>query len=229
MNAVTFFGEALIIAKMMGNRQAESNIYSHLGVAYGIMKSYPLAIDYHVKALKYNKEISDRSSVSKTLTHLGKIYFDLHDFVASKKSYLEALDTALEASDSINEVRVYLGLAQLYHKFTDYQSTENYLNKAMTLATKRNAYKELIRIHDMLSECNKSKGMYDIALNNLEMSKMYEKKILEMEEEHKIRNILLHKSFQTEMYLTNGNGSHLSKLKTVLSGEHSITGLRKQL
>jgi hypothetical protein len=50
-----------------------------------------------------------------------------------------------------------------------------------------------------------------------------------MEEEHKIRNILLHKSFQTEMYLTNGNGSHLSKLKTVLSGEHSITGLRKQL
>jgi len=226
MNAVTYLGEALIIARMMSNRQAESNIYSHLGTAYGIMKSFPLAIDYHTKAHKINKQLGDKSSVAKTLHHLGKLYFELHDYVACKKSYLEALDTALEANDDINESRIYIGLAILYKKFTDYKSTENYVNKALVLAAKRNALKELINIHNILSDCDKENGRYDSSIKNLELSKSYEKNILNLEEERKIRNIILHKSFQFDDKLNGSNGHSLNKLKKAMSNGHSLNALR---
>ena len=227
LNGVTYLGEALIIARLIGNRQSEANIYSHLGNAYKVMKSFPLAIDYKLKALKFNKEISDKSSIASTLYQLGSIYFELNDYCSAKRSFSEALETAIEAADEINEVKIYLGLANLYNKFDDFESTYSYLKKAENLSLARNAYRELMEIHTLYNTCYKMGGMYEKAIEHLEKTKNYEKKLLDMEEEKKIRNILMGKIFLATGENGSSNGNGRNRLKNVLSMGQAMTGLRK--
>ncbi len=198
LNGVTYLGEALIIAKLTGNRQTEASIYNHLGNAYKVMKSYPLAVDYKLKALRHDKEIGDRSSVAGTLCQLGKIYFELNDHKASKASYLESLEIVKEISDTINEVNIYIGLAELYNKLGKIDKLEYYLDKAEKLSISRNADKELMKIHTMYNDCYRNCGQFEKAAYHLEQSRIYSRKMLEFDEEKKIRNILLGKIFNDE-------------------------------
>jgi tetratricopeptide (TPR) repeat protein len=155
------------------------------------------------------------------------IYFELNDFRAAKVSYTEALETAIETGDVVNEVNIYLGLANLYNKFDDFESTESYLKKATQLSLNRNAYKELSEIHAIFNSCYKSGGQYEKAIEHLEECKKYEKRLMDMEEERKVRNMLIGKFFLGRNGNGNSTGNGRARLKNVLSLGHTMTGLRK--
>jgi len=124
-------------------------------------------------------------------------------------------------------VIIYVGLAELYNKFRDIEKTVNFLTKAEKLSKSRNADKELMKIHTIYNDCFKNGGDYEKAVYHLEQSKFYAKKILDFDEEKKVRSMLLGKIFD-DSKLTNGESDHsLPKLKDVLSRGYQMTGLRK--
>jgi len=49
---------------------------------------------------------------------------------------------------------------------------------------------------------------------------------LNLEEEQKVRNIILHRSFQYDDLLNGSNGHTSARLKKALSNGHSINGLK---
>ena len=84
-----------------------------------------------------------------------------------------------------------------------------------------------MKIHTIYNDCFKNGGDYEKAVYHLEQSKFYAKKILDFDEEKKVRSMLLGKIFD-DSKLTNGESDHsLPKLKDVLSRGYQMTGLRK--
>jgi tetratricopeptide (TPR) repeat protein len=155
------------------------------------MKSYPEAVKYYNRSLKYYKEIGDLSSVAHTLCEIGELYFELNDYRTSKEFFNEGLVISKQLNDAVNIVRINTGIARLYLKFRDTERASEHLSSAEELASSRGCFKELSKIFKIYSETYGSNGNPKEAKESLEKHYSYQQKLISLEEESRLQALIL--------------------------------------
>ena len=194
--ALGYYNESWEILHMLGNKQAESNALANIGKTYKELGDYGKAIEYQTKYLSMQDEISDFSAKAAALISLGEIYFDKNSIEEAKKYYLEGLRVSQDHGDSINETAAYIQMGDLFAKTDNYAvAFDNYF-RAIELAEKRNAFKDLSSIHKKLYEIHKSLGSFQKTLHHLEKHYQFEKEVSGIESERKLKSLAIQFRFK---------------------------------
>ena len=101
--AITYYENALSLARKLDYRQVEGIVLSNLGKAYANLARYQDATEVYNRALVIARDIGDRLGESNAINRLGEIYEYLQDYSRSLESYERALTIARE----IDDIRVY--------------------------------------------------------------------------------------------------------------------------
>ena len=86
--AIGHYGQALVIAHKIGDRQGERNALGSVGNVYADLGEIEKAIGYHEQALEISREIGDRRAEGTALGNLGNAYARLGE-VEKAVGYLE--------------------------------------------------------------------------------------------------------------------------------------------
>lgn len=187
---------SLEIFRNVGNRQAEANAYLNIGKAYRDMGLYEKAIEYETEALELHEAISDLSGKSSTLLLIGEIYFSMGNNDKAREYYVNALRVAQDIGDYINETEAYLLIADFFVKNNDPAIALDNLYIANLLAGKREAKKDLSRVHRLYYEIYSSYGDYEKAFEHFEKHFKLEKEIYSIESERKLKSLSIQYQFQ---------------------------------
>lgn len=129
-----FAQKALKLAQLSKCNNCEAKACSQIATVYYYKGDYANAIDYYVKALRFNEKINDQNGLLRTYNNLGGIHLTLQNYEKSieyfNNSYLiasEIKDTAGALSSLTN-----IGLAYRYKKKS--KSAQLYFKKALDLA-----------------------------------------------------------------------------------------------
>ncbi len=188
--------KSLEIFRNLGNRQAEANAYLNIGKVYRDMGLYEKAIEYELEALELHEAISDLSGKSSTLLLIGEIYFSMDNNDKAREYYVNALRVAQDIGDYINETEAYLLLADFFVKNNDPAIALDNLYIANHLAGKRDAKKDLSRVHRLYFEIYRSNGDYVKAFEHFEIHFKLEKEIYSIESERKLKSLSIQYQFQ---------------------------------
>lgn len=187
---------SLEIFRNVGNRQAEANAYLNIGKAYRDMGLYEKAIEYETEALELHEAISDLSGKSSTLLLIGEIYFSMGYNDKARGYYVNGLRVAQDIGDYINETEAYLLIADFFVKNNDPSLALDNLYIANLLAGKREAKKDLSRVHRLYYEIYSSYGDYEKAFEHFEKHFKLEKEIYSIESERKLKSLSIQYQFQ---------------------------------
>jgi tetratricopeptide (TPR) repeat protein len=96
--AIEFYGQALVIAREIGNRLGEGTNLGNLASEYSILAEYDKAIDYYNQALQNAREIGNRYGESKRLNGLAGVLIEKGDLQNAKSHSQESLRIGEEMS-----------------------------------------------------------------------------------------------------------------------------------
>ncbi len=94
--AISFYEQALIIAREIGNQFDEGNALRNLGIANAKLDESRKAITFYEQALTIAREIGDRRGVGASLSRLGITYAKLGEYQKAIRFYEQALTIARE-------------------------------------------------------------------------------------------------------------------------------------
>jgi len=187
--------KSLEIFRNLGNRQAEANAYLNIGKAYRDTGLYEKAIEYELEALALHEAISDLSGKSSTLLLIGETYFSMGYNDKAREYYVNGLRVAQDIGDFINETEAYLLIADFFIKNNDPAIALDNLYIANHLAGKRDAKKDLSRVHRLYFEIYRSNSDFEKAFEHFEKHFKLEKEIYSIESERKLKSLSIQYQF----------------------------------
>ncbi len=194
--ALEYLHKSLEIFRSLGNRQAEANAYLNIGKAFRDMDDYEKAIEYELKALQLHEDISDLSGKSSTLLYIGEIYLSMGNFDKAREFFINGLRVAQDIGDTINETNAYLRMGEFFTKTNNNAVALDNLFMTLTLSEKRDAKKDLSKVHLLFYEIYRATGIYKKAFEHFEKHFNIEKEIHSIESERKLKSISIQYQYQ---------------------------------
>lgn len=194
--AIKSLFESLDIFCALGNRQAEANAYLNIGKTYRDMDQFGKAIEYESKALELHEAISDLSGKSSTLLLIGGIYYSMGEYEKAREYYVNGLRVAQDIGDFINETEAYLLIAGYFAGINQTALALDNLFMANNLAEKRDAKKDISRVHRLYFEIYRSTGNFEKAFEHFEKHFGLEKEINSIESERKLKSLSIQYQFE---------------------------------
>lgn len=111
----TYLTEAVDLLKVTGNRHVETRLLDALGINYGLVGNYEMALEYHEASRRIAQEIRQPVQESHTLRHMCTAHRKLGNLALAQECGSESLRVALAHGmpDETNCARLYLGLVWL--------------------------------------------------------------------------------------------------------------------
>ena len=111
----TYLTAAMELLKLTGNRHVEMRLLDAMGINYGLVGNYSMALDYHNASHRIAQEIHQPVQESHTMRHMCTAYRKLGNLASAEECGAESLRVALvhRMPQEINCSRLYLGLVWL--------------------------------------------------------------------------------------------------------------------
>jgi tetratricopeptide (TPR) repeat protein len=101
--AITYYEQALEIARQIGDRRGDGAHLGNLGIAYSRLGQVQRAITCYEQALEIARQIGDRRGAGNHLGNLGNAYYSLRQVERAITYYEQALEIARQIGDRRNE------------------------------------------------------------------------------------------------------------------------------
>ena len=127
--ALDKFQQALLLFRVMGDRNGEADALDSIGRVYG---SRQQALDYLQQALAIWREVGNRRGEAKTLKNIG----DRYHFIQPQQAlnyYQQALQISREIGDRSGEANTLISIGNLYSTIGQPQLGLNFLRQALTI------------------------------------------------------------------------------------------------
>ncbi|MDJ0618337.1 MAG: tetratricopeptide repeat protein [Calothrix sp. MO_192.B10] len=115
------------------NKSAVAWALTDLGKAYGFLKEYQKAIDYHHQSLAIFQEIGDRNGEASALTHIGQAYDGLGQLEQAIEYYQKTLETFRQISEHRHEAFALDSLGNAYKSLKEYQTAIDYYQQSLVI------------------------------------------------------------------------------------------------
>ncbi len=169
--ALSLNAQALKIIQTYANDRAqEANATGAIGVTYGDMGEYPIALDYYNRALAIATDINYQPSIALSLTNLGQGYYLQGDYLKALESYQTALKIVQDTGLRPQEVGLLNRIGQVYYARGLYDQATEVLQQALSLSTQLEQKADRAYILSSLSGVAADQGQYDPALEYAQQS-----------------------------------------------------------
>lgn len=192
--ALIYLGESSQLLKELGFKQSEHISFPVTGS--DAMSENDKLLDFYFRVLTLRDEINDMNGKAQTLSTIGNIYLLSSKYLLAEKYFKESLKLSVDLSDKLNQVKNYLYLGKLYIKTGRMDAGFSYMKKALEMAEKINALKDIYEIHSSMYAGYKSAGDLAHALEHLEKSNTIEKEVFNLESDKKLSILSL--KYETE-------------------------------
>jgi tetratricopeptide (TPR) repeat protein len=132
--AITFYQQALIIARELDDRRGEATRLGHLGIAYAHLGEDDHAIEYYQHALAISREIGDQSGEAKHLGNLGLTYRNQAQLEQAIGCYEQALLINRQTNNRQGEAKQLGNLGLAYCDVGRISTAVEYYQQALTIA-----------------------------------------------------------------------------------------------
>jgi signal transduction histidine kinase len=194
--ALKYLSDSLKILQVLDSKKGALEALSSIGTAYKASDSFEKALEFQFKLLKLREEISDQGGKAVTLDTIGEIYFNMKNYPASMKYFLDSLNISRQLGNKKYETSTLLHLGNLLFRTGENERALDYLYKALELANKRNAQKEILDIHKALYRGYKLAGNIPKALEHHEKFYAVEKEISNLESDKKLKALAIQHRIQ---------------------------------
>ena len=131
--AISYYEEALAIAREIGHRQNEGIWLGNLGAAYSDLGEVEKAISYYEEALAIAREIGHRQNEGSWLGNLGLAYSDLGEVEKAISYYEEALAIDKEIGYRQGEGANLDNLGVAYRALGEVEKARHYLEQSLAI------------------------------------------------------------------------------------------------
>jgi class 3 adenylate cyclase len=169
-SALIMYDSALLIAKKLGRKGDEGNIYNNYSIAYSILGQLEESVDYLMKALVTFESIGDSARMAKVYNNLGSRYSDMSMEKQAIQYYEMAIAINKRFGNAGSLVRNYGNIGTVYSKLNENEKALEYYTKAYMLQKDQdNKYDMSITLSNM-ALTYKNIGTYELALSYAEQS-----------------------------------------------------------
>jgi tetratricopeptide (TPR) repeat protein len=131
--AIEVAEKSLRLARLLKNKEVESNAYGTLGSAYFLMQDYDNSRKYHEMHKEKAIELEDERGKANAIASIAGIYDKLGQFRVSMEEYEVALKIFIEMNDLRGISTTYGNIANVYDKLGNFEkSIENYIESIKT-------------------------------------------------------------------------------------------------
>jgi len=175
--ALEKFEESIALQKELNDKRGLAINHQNIGFAYKNIGDLSLALKNYRKSLKFNEENNDDLGIVICHNHISNILILQNKYEEAYNYINEIIDSAKEIGNRYYLSEVYNTLGLVLLKLDKIDESEEYLNKALEIGEQNNIPSSLILSYLHLSELNKKKENYKLALELYQKSKEIEKKI----------------------------------------------------
>lgn len=169
VNAYSFYKRAIKNAKLINDKNLESNVYNNLSGLLLKAKRYKFAMDLIERSIALKIESNDVRGSAFAYYGKGKVYLKLNDF---ENAYYY-LNLALEIHEKMGDVMgvsmVCNKMGQLYYNNDDFDNALFYANKGLGIAKFQNITMINIKLYKLFYLVNKKLNNSALALEYLEL------------------------------------------------------------
>ena len=147
----------LSIAKELGDKVGEGQVYCHLSEAFYRSKDFKKSLEYSIKGLSVVKEIGDKSWEGRIYGSLGHAFYRLGNFKQAVNNHTKDLCIAKEMKDRAAEGRAYGNLGNAHNRLNNFSQAIEFHKLALSIAQEvgdkseeGNAYGNLGAVYDGL-------------------------------------------------------------------------------
>ena len=132
--AETYYKNALVITKEIGDKQGEATCYGNLENVYQYLGEYGKAETYQKNALVITKEIGDKKGEAACYGNLGTVYQSLGEYGKAETCIKNALVITKEINDKQGEALAYKSLGSVFCSLSKYAEAKEYHEKALSMS-----------------------------------------------------------------------------------------------
>lgn len=199
--ALELSSEALEAAKLISFDKGISEAYNNLGFISRLKGNYPLALDYHEKALKIDKKTRNRDAQAITLKNIGNVYLSQGHYEKALDYYFQSLDILEQTRDEYGLAAIYNNIGLAYKNQGNYDKALEQYEKSSEIFKRINNQKGLANSYNNFGIIYLKRGDYESAIDNylkaLEIVEEIGDKITQNSTLNNLGNIY----FQQENYL----------------------------
>jgi tetratricopeptide (TPR) repeat protein len=163
-DAESYFKEALIIKKEVGDWSGESMVYVNYGAMLIDQEKWTEALPCFEKALEIQEKLGEYRIIAACKTNLGNIYMRIKKYDSALKFQQDALDMYAFLKDTVGMANAYNGLGALYNETGNYRNGAKSYETAVKLLGNREDDTPLRTSFYGLHEAYKKRGNYKEAL-----------------------------------------------------------------
>lgn len=189
--------ECLKLRELANDFKGKLSTLSNIGDTYTVLKNYDKALEYFIECLKYDLDDHMNAIVN---FNIGEVNYYRDNFEEATKYITIGLDYALKSGFWQITIAAYnmLSSIKLINGNTDVLAE---LDKALALATQKNAKEDIYGIYELYSSCHKQKGNWEEAYKYLELHNELKNEVLAQNNTQKLKRIefdFQFKSIQSE-------------------------------
>lgn len=171
--AISFYENAIIIAKEENDLVSLDVCYNNIGNIFSEAKEYDKALYNYQQSLSIGIQNQDDISIASSNANIGNIYFDKKQFNEAKEYYEKAL-TIYKKHEIKNETAsMYLNIASILMQKKKYKEADELFTKALTIYEQINNKNLMIIVYETMAANYTYLDDLESAYNAISMAKLY--------------------------------------------------------
>jgi two-component system, NarL family, sensor kinase len=166
-NAHIYHDKSIAISMETGDSLTLSSVYMNKAVSLSSQKKYPEALEFFKKSTVISKAWGITNNEQIAYVNMGNLYFKQKQYRQALQVFEEALAICRKMGYT-SVATVLNGLAMVHHKLGNYKVADTYIQEALKLSERSQAFSELNQNYQMAAMVKAGLGDYKSAYSYLE-------------------------------------------------------------
>jgi PAS domain S-box-containing protein len=162
--AISYFQDALKIAKESQDKDAIARALVNIGIANLSLSNFYVSLEYNLKALDLYEELNDEVGISNALNNIGNVYLSLSNYEKALEYYFKSLEYKGGEENKESYAKTMHNIALSYQQLKDYDKALDYYRRALEIMEQHQNL-NLAICYNNLSAIFKEKGNSKTALD----------------------------------------------------------------
>ncbi|MBL4937535.1 diguanylate cyclase [Clostridium sp. YIM B02515] len=189
--ALDYYTESLELCSLANNENVECIVIQNIGEVYYYLNNFNMAEKYTEKSLNLSRKVKDRMIEAACLHQLGKIVFKQNNSDKALNLFLKSLEISKETEERYFIISVMIDIYKLLIRMNNNDEAIEYLEKALIIAHEINSKEMIMKIYSYLAKNHEKIGKLDKALYYYKKFHDEERKGINEEIAHKLKNITM--------------------------------------
>ncbi len=170
-DAVSIYLQLVDLYEAEHKHSSTAVVYNNLAEASRSTGNYTLALEYGRKSRLLFDSLSDWQGVIMSSINLAHTYAEIDSMELSRKMFYEALSLSQSVKDSFQIAVIHHGIAKYWMKNERYEKAKAHLDTSMQICLKKGYLVGQMRNYRAFASLSNQKGLYQLAISDLEAAK----------------------------------------------------------